>query len=139
MEDVLGMLNAYFGGWVNYYGLTGLITQIEGLAKWTRRRIRAKYLKQWKRTYTRATNIQKLWKESGQYPRLGSMWASLKGAHGIWRLAANPAVQSSLTNKYLESQGFPKMLELYDEAHSRLLNRRIPTGTYGGVRGRRTN
>jgi len=136
MEDTLRNLSVYLRGWVNYYGLATARSGIESMAKWARRRIRAKYLKQWKRTYTRGQNIKKIWKETKHLPAYRGLWHELKSAHGIWALSNNWVATNSMTNKYLESQGFPKIVELYDEAHSRLLNRRIPTGTYGGVRGR---
>jgi len=136
MEDALRQLSIYFRGWVGYYGLADARAVIEDLTKWARRRIRAKYLKQWKRTYRRGMNIQRMWRETGYIAGYKKLWDILKNCHGVWNLSNNWVATSSMTNRYLESQGFPKMLEWYEEAHSRLLNRRIPTGTYGGVRGR---
>ena len=48
------------------------------------------------------------------------------------------------SSKYAEQRilrisKFLNMLELYNEAHSRLLNRHISADTYGAVRGRRVN
>lgn len=142
MKDTLRNLSMYFRGWINYYGLADVKRNVTELAKWLRRRIRAKYLKQWKHTYCRGKNIKTLaekhWK--GACPlRWKAMWDNLKYTRSIWKMSVHYSISNTLNNEYLESQGFPKMLELYNEAHSRLLNRRIPAGTYGGVRGRQVN
>jgi len=46
-------------------------------------------------------------------------------SHGTWHMSAFRPLQSILSNRYLESLGFPDLLQMYEEAHTRLANRRI--------------
>lgn len=126
VEESMATLKRSFVGWINYYGLADYKYVIESLAKWARRKARAKILKQWKRTYRRGQNIKKAFAENG-YQRticFKVVWKSVK-YDGIWEMTTNPEIQRALGNKYLESRGFPPMLKMYEEVHSRLLNRRI--------------
>lgn len=127
VEESLKTLKVSFTGWINYYGFAKCKCVVEHIMKWARRKTRAKILKQWKRTYRRGTNLINLYRGQGyQNGRISykNMWNSIK-YDSIWEMAANRDVQKVLGNKYLESLGFPDMLDMYEEVHSRLLNRRI--------------
>ena len=83
--------------------------------------------------------------ESGEHPEQEPL-CKLQETVGCpeWLARAMESFQqlgghNSLTNKYPESQRFQKILEWYDEAHSRQTNCRIPIGIYGGVIGRQAN
>ncbi|WP_300939707.1 hypothetical protein [Bacteroides acidifaciens] len=49
---------------------------------------------------------------------------------------ASTALSTSMTNDYLKGLGFIPMSEYYYVRTSSLMNRRVPNGTHGGVRGR---
>jgi hypothetical protein len=67
-------------------------------------------------------------------------WANTR--KGYWRTANSPILKNSLTNQYLESQGFPDVMKRYEMLHERigrLLKLRRPGGSmsknmYGTVR-----
>ena len=83
---ILKRLKRYTVGWLGYYSIADMESNIKRLNEWIRRRIRQIYWKQWKKIKTKHDNLV----------RLGS--TALK-----------------------------------------LLNRRVPNGTHGGVRGRLLN
>ena len=127
VADRLRYLSAYLRGWMGYYGLAEMPSEMEHLGKYVRRKVRALYLKQWKRTYTRWKNLMGIQAEYGlkstvlSYRRL---WKTLK-YDGIWRMSKDPYIQKILHNRYLESVGCPNMLNMYKERRQILLNRRI--------------
>ncbi len=124
IEDSLVSLTKSVTGWINYYGLASCKGRIRDLEAWARRKLRAKMLKQWKKTYRRYKNLIQVAAENGTYFSYRELWNSLK-FDGLWSMADNPAVEQILNNRYLDSIGFPSMLNVYEEAHSRILNRRI--------------
>jgi RNA-directed DNA polymerase len=138
MADTLRNLTVFYRGWINYYGLAMARAKIARTVKWARRKVRAKYLKQWKRTYRRGKNLQKIYAQASEHRyalNYRTMWKEIKSGIGLWRLANSHGATAAMTNRYLELQGFPDMLEMYDKAHERLANRPLPAGTVGGVRG----
>jgi hypothetical protein len=58
---------------------------------------------------------------------VGAIYGTLRHAraHGAWHMSAFIPLQTILSNRYVESQGFPPILKMYEEAHTRLANRRI--------------
>ena len=124
MEARLAYLKSYVGGWLNYYGLAEMKCAMDGISGWTRRRLRALLLKQWKRTYRRGKNLQRIQAEHGIAPiHFASMWKTVK-YDGIWKMSNNRTVTRILHNRYLEGIGCPNILSQYVEIHSKLLNRR---------------
>ena len=126
IEDRLKYLSAFLRGWINYYGLACMHYICESLGKWIRRKVRAILLKQWKRTYRRGKNLQDIYRNNGLdnlYISYAKMWKSIK-YDSIWRMSNEGNIKNILHNRYLESIGCPNLLKMYEEAHSRLLNRR---------------
>ena len=70
------------------------------LDMWIRRRIRMCYWKQWKKGRTRYTNLIKL----GIEKQKAREYANTR--KGCWRIAGSYVLDKSLTNKYLEDEGF---------------------------------
>lgn len=124
IEDSLVNLTKSVIGWINYYGLASCKRRITELECWARRKLRAKMLKQWKRSYRRYRNLTQIATDNETRFSYRELWNTLK-FDGLWAMADNPAVEQILNNSYLESIGFPSMLNVYEEAHSRILNRRI--------------
>lgn len=124
IEARLAYLRSYVRGWMNYYGIAEMKCAMEKTAGWTRRKLRALLLKQWKRTYRRGKNLQRIQTEHGiASVSYKSLWKAVKYG-GIWRMANHPTVTHILHNDYLREIGCPNILSQYEEAHSRLLNRR---------------
>lgn len=124
VEDSLKALKMAVIGWINYYGLASCKVTIMSIEGWARRKLRAKILKQWKRAYRRYRNIREINQNNGVSISYRMMWNTLK-YDSIWAMSNNPSITQTLNNRYLSSIGFPDMLNAYEEAHSRLLNRRI--------------
>ena len=124
VESRLTYLKQYVRGWLNYYGLAEMKCAMESISRWTRRKLRALLLKQWKRTYRRGKNLQRIQTEHGiASVSYKSLWKAVKYG-GIWRMANHPTVTHILHNDYLREIGCPNILSQYEEAQSRLLNRR---------------
>ena len=123
-EARLAYLESYVRGWLNYYGLAEMKCAMKVISGWTRRRLRALLLKQWKRTYRRGRNLKKIQAEHGiTSVRYESLWKTVK-YDGIWKMSNDPTVAHILHNRYLEGIGCPNILSQYVEIHSKLLNRR---------------
>ncbi|WP_236622408.1 group II intron maturase-specific domain-containing protein [Novipirellula maiorica] len=77
-------------------------TTFSTLDKWLRRRVRACYWKQWKKSKTRLRNLMSL----GLSNREARPFAF--SGKGPWRLSKTSGVQRALSNEYLKSEGLPK-------------------------------
>ncbi len=93
-------LNHLITGWVNYFRIADMKSVAEELDQWTRRRIRMCYWKQWKKIKTRHDELVKLGIESGKAREFAN------SRKGCWRISNSYILSTSLTNKYLEEQGF---------------------------------
>jgi group II intron reverse transcriptase/maturase len=121
VEQCLEVLNRYLRGWTSYYALSDSRWQIQRLVEWARRKLRAKIWYQWKTSKNRYKNLLAI------RPNKIQAAGCLRHArsHGSWHMSGFRPLQSILSNKYLESLGFPDMLQMYEETHTRLVNRRI--------------
>ena len=91
--------------------------------------IRMCYWKQWKKISSKHEDLVKLGADDRK------AWEYANTRKSYWHIANSFILATSITNEYLEKQGF---LSLTKSLFSVLIlmNRRIPNGTYGGVRGR---
>ena len=121
VEQCMAVLTPYVRGWLSYFSIADTKWQIESLAKWARRKLRAKMWWQKKKSSARYKWLSTL--SSNRKAILGSIKYSR--SHGAWHMSAFRPLQSILSNSYLESLGFPPMLKMYEDAHARLTNRRI--------------
>jgi RNA-directed DNA polymerase len=100
MEERQERLNWLISGWVNYFRIADMKSLATKLDMWIRRRIRMCYWKQWKKVGARYNNLIKLgidkWKA----------WEYANTRKGCWRIAGSYVLDKSLTNKYLEEEGF---------------------------------
>jgi len=124
-------LNQVIRGWVNYFSLADMRSHCLLLDEWLRRRLGMCYWKQWKKVKTKHTNLVKLgipvWKA----------WEYANSRKGYWHIANSWIMHRSLTNAYLEKAGLHSLSYVYFNLN--LTNRRMPNGTYGGVRGQQVN
>ncbi len=93
-------LNHLVTGWVNYFRIADMKTVAEELDQWIRRRIRMCYRKQWKKISTKHDELVKL----GVANR--KAWEFANTRKSYWRISGSYILSTSLTNKYLEEQGF---------------------------------
>ena len=124
-------LNLVIRGWVNYFSLADMSSLCQRLDEWVRRRLRMCYWKQWKRIKTKHANLV----------RLGiPVWKAFEYANsrkGYWHIANSWILSKTLTITFFENAGLLSLSSVYFNLY--LTNRRMPNGTYGGVRGRLVN
>ena len=121
VQQCMDVLGPYASGWLSYFGLSSSKRQIESVEEWARRKLRSKLWHQWKRSRNRFRKLR----EIGRNAYLIRSILVHARAHGSWHMSAYLPLLGIMTNKYLESLGFPPMLKMYEEAHTRLTNRRI--------------
>jgi len=98
-----GRLNWLINGWVNYFHIADMEKVAKELDQWIRRRIRMCYWKQWKKIRTRYENLSKL--GLNKY----KAWEYANTRKSYWRTAGSYVLATTLTNEYLEKQGFISM------------------------------
>jgi len=96
-------LNHLITGWVNYFRIADMKAVARELDGWIRRRIRMCYWKQWKKISTKHNELVKLGIDDGK------AWEFANTRKGYWRISNSYILSTSLTNKYLEEQGFPSL------------------------------
>lgn len=111
IEVILRNLKKYTVGWLGYYSVADMEEKIKSINKWTRRRIRQIFWKQWKKIKTKHDNLVKL----GVDNRKAWEWANSR--LGYWRIAHSWILTTSLTNKYLASIGYDDIFERYKAMH----------------------
>jgi RNA-directed DNA polymerase len=107
MQTRLVEFRSYARGWLGYFGMVQSKTTFRDLDKWLRRRVRACYLKQWRKSKTRLKQLIKL----GVCPRVARGTAN--SGKGPWRLSKTTAVHRALSNEYLEQEGLFNLEEYW--------------------------
>ena len=100
MEMRKEKLNQLIRGWVNYFHIADMDGVAGKLDQWIRRRIRMCYWKQWKKIRTKRENLMRL----GLNQHKAWMYANTRKSY--WHTAGSYILTITLTNKYLENQGF---------------------------------
>jgi RNA-directed DNA polymerase len=94
-------------GWINYYKLADMKTLMQRLDEWLRRRIRMCYWKQWKKTKTKFTNLQKLGATKQK------AWEHANTRKGYWKISNSPILATTITNAKLKISGLVSLVEVY--------------------------
>lgn len=122
VEQTLQVFTSYVRGWLGYYAIGLTRWRIESLTKWARRRLRARLWHDWKTSRNRYRNLLRIGYKN---PLNAANCLVHARSHGSWHMSAYRPLMAVLTNKYLESLGFPKMLDMYYELRSAQANRRV--------------
>ena len=104
-------LRRYIVGWMNYFALSEYYRPLPGLDQWIRRRLRMCYLKQWRQPRTRIRNLIKRGVSIKEAVNTGL------SSKGCYRLAKTKAVQISIGNDWLKSQGLVSVKEQWVKFH----------------------
>jgi RNA-directed DNA polymerase len=107
VQVVIGELDQYIRGWLNYYRLSSNYSEVKDLAGWVRRRVRLYYWKQWKQPRTRRRHLLAL----GADPDTVHM--ATRSRKGYWRMSQNEIVRFALNNHWLEEQGVPDLRAIW--------------------------
>ena len=108
---IMEKIRVYMRGWLNYYGIADMKSNIESLNGWLYRRIRMCIWKQWKLPRTRKRKLMGL-----GLPE----WVACEGAYSrkaYWRMAGNGVVQRALTKERLINWGFYDLATAYQSLH----------------------
>ena len=116
MKKRFAEFRCYAIGWLGYFQLDQVKTTFSKLDKWLRRRVRACYWKQWRKSRTR---LRKLMSLGLSYEDARPFALSGKGP---WRLSKTSGVQRALSNTYLTSEG---LVSLEERWHQLASSRRI--------------
>lgn len=129
MEARINRLNQVIRGWVHYFSLADMRKLCLKVDEWLRRRLRMCYWKQWKKVKTKHANLIRLGLSEDK------AWEYANTRKGYWHTAKSWILDCTLTNAYFEKAGLSCLSFVY--CNLDLTNRRMPNGTYGGVRGRK--
>ena len=132
MEERITNLSSIIQGWINYFRLADMKDHCQKLDEWMRRRLRMCIWKQWKKIKTKHDNLVKLGIEHSK------AWEYANTRKGYWHTANSPILSTAITNAYLEKEGLISFSTTYFN-WLKTMNRRMPNGTYGGVRGQVVN
>jgi RNA-directed DNA polymerase len=103
VEKMAEELGRYLRGWIGYFGQCQTPSVPQGLAEWTRRRLRSAIWKQWKRGSVRFAELRKRDVNKDLAARTAG------SARGPWRLANSPALQFALPNAFFDWLGIPRL------------------------------
>lgn len=93
-------LNQLITGWVNYFKIADMKNTARELDGWIRRRLRMCYWKQWKKIKTKHDNLVRLGINDVK------AWEYANTRKGYWRISNSQILATSITNEYLEKEGF---------------------------------
>ena len=113
IQNILQELRKYTTGWLSYFSIANMRTQMQEINKWIRSRLRMYLWKQWKRISTRFMNLQKLGLDRNR------AWQYANTRLGYWRVAGSAILKRTLTDKYLESLGYMNIAKKYEVFHLR--------------------
>ena len=119
MDVLMRIFTSYLRGWMGYYHMGLSAWQVEKLAKWARRKLRAILWKQWKTSKNRFRMLVRTPTRVKDPNRVARGCLVHARSHGTWHMSGYPPLQSLVTNKYLESLGFPDMLGMYEALRAR--------------------
>ena len=105
MQSRYAEFRCYALGWLGYFALDQVKSTFVDLDKWLRRRVRACYWKQWRKSKTRLKKLISL----GVPSRVARGFAM--SGKGVWRLSVTSAVQRALSNEYLAAEGLFHLTE----------------------------
>ena len=104
-------IKEYMRGWLNYYSMADMKSNIESLNGWLYRRIRMCIWKQWKLPKTRKRKLIGLGMPE---------WVACEGAYSrkaYWRMAGSGVLNRALTKERLINWGFYDLATAYQSMH----------------------
>ena len=104
-------IKEYMRGWLNYYRMADMKSNIESLNGWLYRRIRMCIWKQWKLPKTRKRKLIGLGMPE---------WVACEGAYSrkaYWRMAGSGVLNRALTKERLINWGFYDLATAYQSMH----------------------
>jgi RNA-directed DNA polymerase len=106
-EQRILYLREYLTGWLHYFKLADMESNLRAMDMWYRRRLRMVKWKQWKRIKTKVTNLVQL----GVSRYKAHEWGNTRKSY--WRTAKSWILATTLSNDYLKQLGYPSLLAEY--------------------------
>ena len=103
MKQIIDELARYMSGWIAYFGFCEILSVLENLDKWIRRRVRCAFWQQWKTSRKRHAELVK----RGVNPETAKNMAGSN--QGPWHLSLSKAMSVALSNVELASLGLPSL------------------------------
>jgi RNA-directed DNA polymerase len=105
LSRTISELNPVLRGWAAYFKLTDTKSALEELDGWLRHKLRCILWRQWKRTYTRATNLMKagLTEERA--------WRSATNQRGAWWNAGASHMNAAFPKSFFDRLGLVSLLD----------------------------
>jgi hypothetical protein len=105
LKRAIERLNPVLRGWVAYFRLTEVRGVLEDLDGWIRHKLRTLLWRQWKRAYTRATNLMRA--------GLGEVraWRSATNGHGPWWNGGASHMNAAYPKSWFDRMGLVSLLE----------------------------
>jgi RNA-directed DNA polymerase len=100
-------LTQFIRGWVNYFALADVKSQLKKIDEWYRHKIRTIYWKQWKKVKTKFKNLKKLGVEEEK------AWICANMRNGNWYCSGYCIVNFALSNEKLREWGYITFTEQY--------------------------
>ena len=114
IEERIKRINQVIRGWINYFRIGNMETNMYLIGKHLRRRIRCSIWKQWKTCKNRIENLKKL----GVYENNAKKTAYSRKRY--WRMSNSINIDFALSNKRLKAKGLLNPLEYYLEVHTEI-------------------
>ena len=127
LDERMLKLKQVIYGWVNYFKIADMKVFLERTDEWIRRKLRVIIWKQWKKIRKRYTCLRKL----GISHR--DAYVTANSRREYYHIASTRVLQTAISKERLNKRGLVNLLDHYLKVHI-ITNRRIPNGTYGGVR-----
>lgn len=105
LSRLIEQLTPVLRGWVNYFRLAEVKGVFEELDGWIRRKLRCILWRQWKRSYTRATNLMKrgLAEDRG--------WRSATNGRGPWWNSGASHMNEAFPKRFFDDLGLVSLLK----------------------------
>jgi len=109
LEQILKELKVVLQGWLHYFQLAQMKSQLIAIEGWLRRRLKCFRLKQCKRAIGIVRFLMKLGVEKTL------CWRTALSGKGWWRISNSPALSIGMNNRWFLEQGFYSLTENYKQ------------------------
>ena len=111
IKPSLERIKVYARGWLNYYGIASMKSNMSDVNGWLYHRIRMCIWKQWKRVRTRYRNLR----VTGVPKDLA--WKAANSRRGYWFTTHTVAINMAMTKERLINSGFYDLATAYQSVH----------------------